>query len=294
MTPLSSAPVPRSHESRCAPIRTTSSGASRPRISATTFWDVYTPPVLFRRSSRIRTSPFSTNRARRSKCSRLTIAEGTGCNAPSKLNGCRYSSPRGRVDSSNNAATPAFFAAAMSGALRRYSAKRSSNVFICLLWMSANAPAARTPNLAKSASVPSPASITCASRSIDGVKGAAASRIAKLTGAVVAASELTGSHNSGIVKVQAWDRSRPTGTSPQPTPLPLPARATPSVGPTARATSRAAGSAVCARNPAAAARISNVEVRIVANAAIGASGMQAAHRRRLRYLFSLAIFWMDL
>ena len=38
-TPLSSAPVPRSHESRWAPIRTISCGLSLPRISAMTLFD---------------------------------------------------------------------------------------------------------------------------------------------------------------------------------------------------------------------------------------------------------------
>src|SRR5579864_6154065 len=43
---LSSTPVPRSHDPRCAPSTTNSSGFSRPRISPTTFSDSSEPPAV--------------------------------------------------------------------------------------------------------------------------------------------------------------------------------------------------------------------------------------------------------
>ena len=46
LQPLSSAPVPNSHESRCAPRITNSSGFSFPRSSAMTFDAVIGPPIL--------------------------------------------------------------------------------------------------------------------------------------------------------------------------------------------------------------------------------------------------------
>src|SRR2546422_7499289 len=52
---LSSAPVPSSQESRCAPRITTSSGFSRPRISPTTFSCSSGPPILLGIEKRTRT-----------------------------------------------------------------------------------------------------------------------------------------------------------------------------------------------------------------------------------------------
>ena len=55
LQPLSSAPVPSSQESRCAPSTTNSSGFSRPRISATTFSCSAGPPIWLGSSRRTRT-----------------------------------------------------------------------------------------------------------------------------------------------------------------------------------------------------------------------------------------------
>ena len=80
----STAPVPRSQESRWAPISTTSSGWLLPVISPITFCEVYSPSQPASTSSRSRTGPRASSRASWSASGMLSAADGTGVRRGSK------------------------------------------------------------------------------------------------------------------------------------------------------------------------------------------------------------------
>ena len=94
--PLSSVPPPRSHESRCAPISTISSGWLVPGISATTFSAL----AVVEASASIQTVsvsdvPCRSSRIARIAASRSITTMGARLAAPTATL-CRYSSPDAR------------------------------------------------------------------------------------------------------------------------------------------------------------------------------------------------------
>ena len=130
LQPLSSAPVPSSHESRWAARITTSSGFSRPRISPTTFSCSIGPPTLFGMLNRARTCPgcAATARARRIASSRATTACGILSICPTSEFVCRYINSRSRALVQRIALAPLCTARAMIAGGRKYSSKRSAHV----------------------------------------------------------------------------------------------------------------------------------------------------------------------
>ena len=82
--PSSIAPVPRSQESRCAPISTTSLVLPRPVISPMTLWEIASPfqPQSSARSTL--TGPRASSRASWSASGLASDAEGTGVSPASK------------------------------------------------------------------------------------------------------------------------------------------------------------------------------------------------------------------
>src|SRR5256885_65796 len=113
--PSSIAPCARSHESRCAPSRTTSSGFSRPRTSATTFDDWTSGSVLHPSQSRTWTrAPFASRRCNRSASS-VEMAAPATCGAPSAKSVAPVCGERKLIvarDRTRAATAPAFAASA--------------------------------------------------------------------------------------------------------------------------------------------------------------------------------------
>ena len=124
LQPLSSAPVPSSQESRCAPRTTYSSGFSLPRISATTF-HVLMAPTNFVRDRKIgphRVADAS-RRAMRSASSRATITIGRQSISPATELVCRYRMSCSRVARNAIALAFPFTASAMTAGACSYSQK---------------------------------------------------------------------------------------------------------------------------------------------------------------------------
>ena len=80
----STAPVPRSQESRWPPISTISSGRLAPVISPITFCEVYSPSQPQSSARRRRTGPRASRRASWSASGTASAADGTGSRPSSK------------------------------------------------------------------------------------------------------------------------------------------------------------------------------------------------------------------